>query len=535
MKKLLYLIASLLIIPAYASTDTLMQKVGYPVLIGKDTAFLLYSRVGSFTPDERAKAITQRITQLLEEPFFIGDSLYRAISENSDEIFYRDRIMLSITDEDADYYGKSRPETAKDYMSRLKSGIEQYREQNSLKHILTNLLIVVMIIMSLLMFIRYFNLLFGFIKNRLGKFERTFTGIHFGSWQLLTPERQIALLHFMLKAIRVSLLIVIIYLSLPLLLNVFPGTQHLSGYLFSFLLAPLEKISLSAWNYLPDMLTIIAIVIVFIYVIKLFRFLRDEVANEKMRFPKFHADWAEPTFNIIRFLLLVFMFILIFPYLPGSGSPAFQGISVFIGFVFSMGSSSFVSNVLAGLSITYMRKFQIGDRVKIGDVTGDVIARSLLVTRVRTIKNEDIIIPNSTILSSHTTNYSSVSQTMGLVLHTTMTIGYDIPWKQVHELMINAAKNTEGILNDPQPYVYQTSLDDFYVSYQINAFTDRPNSMASIYSDLHKNLQDQFNAAGIEMLSPHYQAIRDGNRVAVAPEYLPTDYKTPAFNVNIKS
>jgi small-conductance mechanosensitive channel len=228
------------------------------------------------------------------------------------------------------------------------------------------------------------------------------------------------------------------------------------------------------------------------------------------------------------------MFVLIFPYLPGSESPIFKGVSVFLGFLFTFGSAGSLSNIIAGIVLTYMRLFKNGDRVKIGEVFGDVIEKSMLVTRVKTIKNEIISIPNSTVMSSHTINYSNESETgQGLILHTTITIGYDVPWKLMHETLLKAASRTNLLLKEPNPFVLQTSLDDFYVSYQINAYTKNPNKQAGIYSDLHQNIQDCCNEVGIEILSPHYRAARDGNMVTIPANYLDKNYKAPSFNVNI--
>jgi small-conductance mechanosensitive channel len=270
---------------------------------------------------------------------------------------------------------------------------------------------------------------------------------------------------------------------------------------------------------------------VFRYTLKGVRYLKDEIEREALKIPGFYPDLANPTFQIIRFLIFAFMLVVIFPFLPGSNSPVFQGVSVFLGVLFTFGSSGSLSNLISGLVITYMRSFKLGDRVKIGEVTGDVMERSMLVTRILTIKNEVISIPNSTVLSSHLTNYSSEAATRGLIINTTVTIGYDAPWRQVHDLLINAALNTKGIEKEPKPFVFQTSLDDFYVSYQINAYTREPNLQAGIYSELHQNIQDQFNEAGVEIMSPHYRSQRDGNSAAIPSTYLGKDYQPPAFRV----
>ena len=203
--------------------------------------------------------------------------------------------------------------------------------------------------------------------------------------------------------------------------------------------------------------------------------------------------------------------------------------------LFSLGSTTAIANMVAGLVITYMRPFEIGDRIKIGDVTGDVVEKTLLVTRVKTPLNEVITIPNSSVLNSNTTNYSSEAMENGLIIHSTVTIGYDVPWKDIHRALIDAALRTDKVLNEPEPFVLQTSLDDFYVSYQINAYIREASKQAHIYSNLHQNIQDVCNERGIEIMSPHYRAARDGNMTTIPADYLDKDYRAPGFNVIVEA
>ncbi|WP_244210533.1 mechanosensitive ion channel family protein [Flavobacterium psychrophilum] len=321
---------------------------------------------------------------------------------------------------------------------------------------------------------------------------------------------------------------------MPILFGIFPWTEHFTDTLFGYILNPTKQIILGFWNYLPNLFTIIVIYIVFKYILKGIHFLKIEIENDKLHLAGFYPDWANPTYQILRLVLYAFMFVLIFPFLPGSNSPIFQGVSVFLGVLFTFGSSGSLSNIVAGIVLTYMRLFKIGDRVKIGDVVGDVIEKSMLVTRIKTVKNEVISIPNTTVMSSHTINYSNEAEAgNGLILHTTVTIGYDIPWKIMHQVLLDASDRTDLLLKEPKPFVLQTSLDDFYVSYQINAYTREANKQSGIYSQLHANIQDCCNEAGIEILSPHYRQMRDGNRVTIPNDYLDKDYQAPSFNVKI--
>jgi len=330
---------------------------------------------------------------------------------------------------------------------------------------------------------------------------------------------------------RIGAALILFYIYLPLVFSFFPWTRGWTAVLFEYVMRPIYLVWEALTTFLPNLFFIVIIASVAFYAIKLLKFIFTEIGRETIELPGFYPDWAEPTYKITRFLMIAFTTVVIFPYLPGAQSPAFQGISIFLGVLFSLGSTSAVANMVGGIVLTYTRAFQIGDRVKIGDAIGDVMEKTLLVTRVRTIKNVDISIPNAMVLSSHIVNFSSSAQEHGLILHTAVTIGYDVPWRQVHELLLAAAVATTPILKEPKPFVLQTSLDDFYVSYELNAYTDQPAVMARTYSELHQNIQDKFNEAGVEILSPHYGAMRDGNRSAIPDDYLPKGYEAPPFRV----
>jgi small-conductance mechanosensitive channel len=209
--------------------------------------------------------------------------------------------------------------------------------------------------------------------------------------------------------------------------------------------------------------------------------------------------------------------VVIFPYLPGAQSPAFQGVSILLGILVTFSSGSALANLFAGILLTYTRAFRIGDRVRVGDTYGDVLEQSLLATRLRTIKNEEVAIPNALVLGAHIINYSAVAKREGLILHTQVTIGYDAPWRQVHNLLLQAARATPRILGTPAPFVWQKSLNDFYVTYELNAYTDHPEVLDDTYAQLHQAIRDAFDAAGVEIMSPHYASLRDGSRSTVVP------------------
>jgi len=336
----------------------------------------------------------------------------------------------------------------------------------------------------------------------------------------------------LLRALRLAAYVTLTYLYVTSILGFFPATHILSVELLNYLIEPIKMIGHKFIASVPDIIAIAIIVVVTNYVIKLIHMFFNGMERGAITFQGFHREWATPTYKIVRFFVLVLAAVAIFPYIPGSHSEAFRGISVFLGVLVSLGAAGSFSNIVAGVVLTYMRPFSLGDRVKIADTVGDITEKTLLVTRIRTIKNVDVTIPNALVLGSHIINFSSSAmKPPPLILHTSLTIGYDAPWQKVHELLIAAAKQTTHILETPEPFVLQTSLDDFYVRYEINAYTGAPNKMASIYSELHQHIQDQFNEAGIEIMSPHYTQIRDGNKTTIPDQYLPKGYHAPAFKI----
>lgn len=511
---------------------------GFPVLLFGDTLFLIYTKVGSFSAAERAKAISDKIKNLYSDYEFKPDSLAVNRAATNSEIVFQDLVVMGISEMDALWFDKSQDQLALEYRNIISQAIADERKSNSIINIALRIGAIILILGGIYIIIRLINRGFKKINQKLISLkESILTGIKFRGYQFLDTDRELQVILFATNVVRLLIIILALYITLPLLFSVFPWTRGIAETLIGWVLSPLKKVGTSFINYLPNLFTIIVIGGVTHYTIKFLKFIAGEIANESLTIPGFYPDWAKPTLNIVKFLVYAFSFIIIFPYLPGSDSPIFQGVSVFVGILFSLGSSSAISNAVAGLVITYMRPFKIGDRIKIGELTGDVVEKSLLVTRIRTIKNEEITIPNASVLSGHTVNYTTSAKELGLILHTGVTIGYDVPWKQVHELLIAAAVATDGILatEDKKPFVLQTSLDDFYVAYQINAYTNHSHRMAAIYSQLHQNIQDKFNEAGVEILSPHYRAARDGNMTTVPTNYLPKEYQAPSFNIKINN
>lgn len=520
-----------------ARIDSLRQTVkGFPVEgFFNDTLFLIYSRSGGFSAKERAEAISKRINKLAKLSKFKADSLQIAEGESIVEIVYGETILMSVSDNDAIWNNTSKYELAQKNLQIISLAIKQYKEEidpaTLAKEIALALLVLVLMVVIIYFVVKLFKWGEIRIKQQEGK---RFKGIKIRNYTLLDPAKEVNFVLNINTFLKWVIIVLIIYIALPILFGIFPWTENFAHTLFGYILNPVKSIATALWNYLPSLITIIVIVFIFRYVLNFLYYLRIEIEKGKLHLPGFYADWANPTYQIIRVLIIAFMLVVIFPYLPGSESPIFKGVSVFLGFLFTFGSAGSLSNTISGLVLTYMRLFKIGDRVKIADVTGDVIEKSLLVTRIRTTKNEIISIPNSTVMNSPTINYSSDAQDKGLIMYTTVTIGYDVPWRDMHQALIDAALRCDLVLKEPAPFVLQTSLDDFYVSYQINLYTREANRQAYIYSELHKHIQDVCNERGIEIMSPHYRSERDGNMSTIPSSYLPKEYKAPGFNLTIK-
>ena len=505
----------------------------YPVYgFFKDTLFLIYNKLGSFSAKDRAAAVTDRVRKLGEDYNFVSDSLKIVTAESSLDLIYDKTIILSVTENDAIWSIKSKQELAEKYKKVISNAIVEYKGETSLISLAKEIGLALLVLLILGLIIFYVSKFSSWIAKKIEEQEdKTISGVKINNYVLFDKKKQVSVILKINTILKWLFILLIIYITLPVLFGIFPWTKNFSTTLFGYILDPLKAIAFALWNYMPNLITIIVIITVFRYFIKGVHFFKDEIEKGNLHIAGFYPDWANPTYQIIRMLIYAFMMVVIFPYLPGSDSPVFQGVSVFLGVLFTFGSAGPLSNVMAGLVLTYMRSFKLGDRVRLGDVTGDIIEKSLLVTRIRTIKNEIISIPNSTVMGSHTINYSSDSITKGLILHSTVTIGYDVPWKKIHQALIDAADRTDLILKDPKPFVLQTSLDDFYVSYQINAYTKEANKQASIYSQLHANIQDCCNEVGIEILSPHYRAERDGNHTTIPENYLDKDYVEPSFRI----
>jgi small-conductance mechanosensitive channel len=368
------------------------------------------------------------------------------------------------------------------------------------------------IIIGQILLIRLVWFLFKLLERKVLFYGKAkFKPLKIKNYRLLDTKQLLDIICFFLKIGKYLVTLLQLIITVPVVFSLFPLTERLANQIFGYILNPLKNIAWGIINYIPNLFTIVIIVTVTRYAIRSLRFFSTQIAKSKLVIPGFYADWAQPTFNILRFLLYAFTVAIVYPYLPGSDSAIFQGVSVFVGIIFSLGSSSAIGNLVAGVVITYMRPFKIGDRIKLNDTTGFVVEKSPMVIRVKTHKNEYVTFPNLMILNSSIVNYntSSDEDEEGLVLYANITFGYSTPWQTIQAILIDAALKTIHVQQEPRPFVLQTAMDDFYANYQINFYTKNVKKVPAIYSDLYKNIQNGFHAAGIDMTAAHFRTNLD--------------------------
>ena len=483
---------------------------GSPLVIDGDTLLVLYARKGGVYPEKRVEQAYEAILSQGRRLTMFADSVYVYESDFFSDIMAGNEVILSVTDIDALWQNTTRQELAAQYAEIIKAKILEIHEEYGLRQKLRGLLWVAVIIAVQWLLIKVTLWFYRRWRYRLmRRVMRWDIPLRIRDYEVLNVRRRGIIFMFFFRMLRFFVILMQLLVSVPLLFSVFPETKTFTFTILGYIWDPLVDIVGSVMGYMPNLFKIIVIIVCFRYLVKAIRYLSNEVSSGNLKITGFYADWAQPTYLILRILLYSFMFIMIWPLLPSSDSEIFQGVSVFIGVIVSLGSTSIVGNVMAGLVMTYMRPFREGDFIRFGDVEGFVIEKTALVTRVRTRKNEVITIPNSNLMSAQTSNYTFAAANFGIIVHTKVTIGYDMKHELIENLLLASAKATKHLQQKPLPFVRVTALDDFYVEYEINAYTHHSEHLSDIYSELHQNILDHFHEAGVEIMSPHIFAHRD--------------------------
>lgn len=493
---------------------------GAPLVVGEDTLLRLFARRGGVTPEARVEAAAEKIEELGHRLSFQPDSLYVFEGDFSSDIMAASEVVLSITDMDALWESRPRAELAADYARLIQAKLDAMQEEYGLRTKLLGLSLAAAILLVLVISLRLTLRFFSRWKRRFTVWTmQRLKPVLIKDYEFLNTHRQGLIIMTLYRGVLWLCLLFQLMVAIPLVFSIFPETKTLTVTVLGYLWDPFKSIALSVVGYIPNLFQIFVIWLCFHYLLRLLRYFTREIESERLKIDGFYADWAQPTYLILRVLLYSLMLVMIWPLLPSSNSEVFQGVSVFIGLILSLGSTSIVGNVIAGLVMTYMRPFRLGDYIQVGDTVGEVIEKTVLVTRIRTRKNEIVTIQNSSLMGSQTSNFSLAARNFGIVVHTKVTIGYDVPWQKIKDIMESAALATPGVRHKPHPYMQITALNDFYVEYEINAVTSDAAHLPTVYSDLHANLLRRFFEEGVEIMSPHIFARRDGLDVQMPDEY----------------
>ncbi len=476
-----------------------------PVKLDGDVLFYV-SGIASFTAEQRAAAISGRIKKIAADYSISTDSLKIEKVEDRVKISIGDFPILNVFQADINTKGISMLEVGKFIANEIVLAINSYRNNRSQPVILKNLLhafgaaaLMTAILFVLLWLIRRLN---AFLLNR---FKMRIDQVDSKSFNLIKSNQLWKAIQIAFRTIRIIVIILVIVSFLQYILGLFPWTKQIAIYTFDLVLDPVRKLWIGFVGFIPSLVFLIVLFVITRYLLKLIRLFFTGIENGGIVIHDFDNDLAMPTFKILRFFIIAFAIVIAYPYIPGSESSAFKGVTVFLGILFSLGSSSFISNLIAGYSMTYRGAYKNGDLIKLDDYIGFVEEQRLLITRLRSFKNEEIVIPNSLLLNSNIINYSKRANEQGLILHTVVGIGYETPWRQVDAMLKLAADRTEGLLKQPPPYVLKKSLGDFAVNYEINAYCNDVAKMNVIYTTLHQNILDVFNENNVQIMTPAYE------------------------------
>lgn len=541
--------------PAVAQSDISAGNPvdGFPVVLDGTELFRVRQGIpGVVSVQERADIVNTRLVQIANDESISPETIRVEEQKSGSVILAGDTVLFTVREVDRDS-NLSRQATAARDTQAMQSAVTQFRRDRSTQQLVYGMTFA---LISTIALIGFLALVQWFVSRLIRKIKaaqkaRTLS-FSVQNFQLLGSEATGYLLIGLAGLLRMILVLAAFNLYIPFVLSQFPATRSLGNSLLIKIGDRMNQVVAAVVEYLPNLVMIVLIAVLTYYLIQFVKLIITELGRNNA-YSWFYPEWIQPTKRLAAVFLAIIGFILATPYLPGFNSPAFEGVGLLLGALFTLGSFSAVADGIAGITLIYTRAFRIGDIVQIGEIQGEVVEKSLFVTRILTFRREVITIPNSSVLKSNLINFNAVSRIPGvpkiasriredstvprepkeyLLLHTTITLGYDVPWRTIHEVLIQAAEATLGVISDPPPFVLQTGLNDFNVSYELQVYIDRPELMPQIYSELHQNLQDYCNQAGIEILSPSYAALRDGNHSTMPGQYLPEDYTPPSFRVH---
>lgn len=496
---------ALLLLVAVAAVGPLAAADEIPadVVFENRTIVTFRAPLGPLTPEQRARSTVNRLKALPVGAVIPAIQTGRVV-ESAMVVTVHGNPVITILEGDVD------PESGLTLTQVTDRAVAKLRDALAARHAMNSGRFLVRASLAILAATALFLLLFLFIRiasRRLRGFIPEPGDPRFEKFRIfgfsLGPYAVAALERFV-SVIGIALQFLAAYLWLAFCLTRFPSIRPWGEALDGYLVSTVAQLGWGALRAIPNIGIVLAIFVLTRFAARIAGAFFDSIGQRRIEVRWQHAETANATRRLVVAVIWVFGISVAYPYIPGSESLAFKGLSVFVGLMVSFGSAGIVNQVMAGLVIVYSRALKPGDFIKVNDVEGLVTDVGVLSTKVVTPKRVEITIPNAVLVGTTMTNYSSVRGDRGVILHTSVTIGYDTPWRQVHALLLRAADQTSGVRKDPRPFVLQTALSDFYVEYQLNAYIDDPTIRPAIFSELHQHIQDAFNEFGVQIMSPHF-------------------------------
>ena len=478
--------------------------------------------IPTYPSQRRVKEVRDRIIAVANDPAITPAEIRVVQTPTSADVMAGSRSIVSALDVDATAEGLLREVLAEAYTRQIRQTIQTYRHERSSLYLRASAaragVATVAFVVSLWLVLMLMRRLRSFAETR---YKQNVHGVAIQSFKILDASQIWTGVTALLRGSTWLAVAIVTYIYVEYALSLFPWTREFARQLLNVVLDPLQSMARVTWSKLPDVIFIVVLYLVVRYLLRLTRLFFDSVASGTIAFRNFYPDWAVPTYRGVRLLIVLIALVIAYPHIPGSQSEAFKGLSILVGVMISIGSSSFVANMIAGYALTYRRAFTTGEWIELGGTYGEVLQTRLQVTHLRTPKNEEVIIPNSTILTSPVINYSKLAGERGLILHTTVSIGYETPWRQVEAMLIMAAQRTQTVAREPPPFILQRSLGTFAVEYELNAFCNDASFRPRALSELHRNILDVFNEYGVQIMTPAYEGDPQQPKVVANEHWFP--------------
>ncbi len=486
-----------------------------PVVIEGDALFDV--RGSSALPaNERAEVVQTRIIEVAGSSDNLNVTFQIRGHEFGKEILIDGRSVTIVTNSDAESEQMELEVLTHLQAEAIQLAIIEYRKGRSSEARVNSALAAVawsvgFLILSILFFTRRARLL-DFVQKYA---ESKFQGVETATKSLLRLRALGTIVGYASLILLWVIYLILFYYYLSFVLLSFAETRPVAELLLTYVSDPLIEVAKGIVSYLPNLVMLGIIYALTKWSIQGVRLFFDNLENGVFELPEFEKHWVGPTFFLLRIAIILIALVFAYPYLPGSDSKAFQGLTILAGIMVSLGSNTVVSNMMAGLFVIYRRSTNVGDRIEVGGKVGDVVEIKLMETVIKSIKNEMISIPNAQLLNSEVVNYTRKVDGRGLLVHTTVGIGYEEPPAKVTAMLVEAARRTSGLKKSPEPFVLWTQLADYAINYEINAFSSRGGSLPKIRSDLHQNIVEVFNENQTQIMTPSYIADPEEPKIPV--------------------